>query len=67
MATTEELNDAIADNAAGPKSVTADGISVQQHEIDAQIKARNDRASQAASSTAKRGLIFTKLVPGGCG
>lgn len=63
----DDINDAIAENATGPKSVSVDGTNVQQHNIADQIAARNDVGSQAAKSTPKFGLRFTALVPPGCG
>jgi len=67
MPTEDDINDAIAENATGPKSVSVDGSNVQQHSLADQIAARNDVASQEAASKAHRGLRFTKLIPPGCG
>jgi hypothetical protein len=67
MPDVDDINDAIAENATGPKSVTVDGNNVNQHSIAEQIAARNDVASQSSASKGHRGLRFTKLVPPGCG
>lgn len=67
MPTEDDINDAIAENATGPKSVSVDGSNVQQHSLADQIAARNDVASQSSASKAHRGLRFTKLIPPGCG
>ena len=67
MPDADDISDAIAENATGPKSVTVDGNNVQQHSIPEQIAARNDVAAQQSASKAHRGLRFTRLVPPGCG
>lgn len=67
MPTEDDINDAIAENATGPKSVSVDGSNVQQHSLADQIAARNDVAAQSSTSKAHRGLRFTKLIPPGCG
>jgi hypothetical protein len=67
MPDVDDINDAIAENATGPKSVTVDGNNVNQHSLADQIAARNAVAANTASSSAKFGLRFTKLVPPGCG
>lgn len=67
MPDVDDINDSIAENATGPKSVSIDGNNVTQHSIAEQIAARNDVASQSAKSSRKFGLRFVKLVPPGAG
>ena len=55
----------IAANALGPKKVSVDGQSVEQHSIQDQIAAQEYLANQKAAKRAHRGLMFTKLVPPG--
>ena len=57
---------AIADNAAGPKSASADGQSVTQHSIKEQIEADRYAKSQAAARTGTLGIRRHKIsLPGG--
>lgn len=61
----EEIRQAIEENAKGPKQVSSDGTSVQQHSIDDQIKADRHLAQQDAAKKPRRGLRFTKLISPG--
>ena len=61
----ESLGDAISDNAAGPKKVTGDSGSVEQHSIEDQLKAERFRASKAALTKRSRGLRVSKIFPPG--
>ena len=63
----DEVDDLIDTVAAGPKSATVDGRSATSQDLDDLLKIRNDRAAQAAASTGKFGLRFSRLVPPGCG
>lgn len=61
------LEQAIADNAAGPAKASVDGQSVEQHAIRDQIEA--DRYLESKRATRRRGLgirLF-KIVAGGTG
>lgn len=61
------LDAAIAAAAAGPKKVTTDGMSVEQHPIADLIAQRKYLASltTTATSTTRMGVRFVKLIPGG--
>ena len=64
---TPNLEQAIADNAAGPAKASVDGQSVEQHAIRDQIEA--DRYLESKRATRRRGLgirLF-KIVAGGAG
>jgi hypothetical protein len=50
---------------AGPKSVTADGMTVVQHDPEQFIKAEHHLAAKCAGTSPRRGLRFTKLKPEG--
>lgn len=51
--------DQIAENATQPKSISADGVNIQQHDISSQIAADQYRRKQA---TLTSGNPFNKLV-----
>ena len=61
---TEDLEQSIRENAAGPKRAQGDSGSVEQHDLKDQIEADRYLASKEA---AKRGLGVrrTKVVPPG--
>ncbi|MCR9218106.1 MAG: hypothetical protein NXI14_13015, partial [bacterium] len=64
---TPNLEQAIADNAAGPAKASVDGQSVEQHAIRDQLEA--DRYLESKRATRRRGLgirLF-KIVAGGAG
>ena len=65
MADLTDIQDAIAENATGPKSVTNGETTVTEHSIDDQIKAANHLANKAGMNNPSRGLRFTKLIPPG--
>lgn len=65
MADLTDIQDAIAENATGPKSVTNGETSVTEHSIDDQIKAAKFTANQTGVTNPSRGLRFTKLIPPG--
>ena len=62
----EDLDSAIEQNAAGPKQVTADGVSVQQHSLTEQIAADKYLAGKrAASKNPAKAFSRVKIVPPG--
>lgn len=58
------IEQAIEDNAAGPRSVSVDGQHVEQHSLDDQIKAYRFMKSNAAADRNHRGVRFNKIQPG---
>lgn len=63
---TEDLDNAIEQNAAGPKQASADGVSVQQHSLPDQIAADKYLASKRAmSSNPGKAFARVKIVPPG--
>jgi hypothetical protein len=56
---------ALTENATGPKKATGDSGSVEQHSLPDQIAADRYLASKRAMKTRNKGLILTKLVPPG--
>jgi len=59
----EDLDSAIEQNAAGPKQVTADGVSVQQHSLTEQIAADKYLAGKrAASKNPAKAFTRVKIV-----
>lgn len=67
MATPETIEDAIEQNALGPSSVTVEGQTVTQKNIDEQIKADTYLAGKDAAGIAHFGLRFAQLIPPGTG
>jgi hypothetical protein len=61
----ETVEDAIRENAEGPKRAQGDSGSVEQHSLKDQIEADRYLSSKQAVQDPKRGLRFTKLVPPG--
>lgn len=61
----DEISDAIEENATGPKRVSGDAGSVEQHSLADQIEADKYIASKNAASNPSRGLRFTKMIPPG--
>ena len=59
------IRDAIRENARGPKKVTGDAGSVEQHPLKDQIEAERFLASKEAMKRPGLGIRFTKLVPDG--
>jgi len=59
------LENAIKDNAAGPKSASGDAGSVQQHSLIDQIAADKHIQSKEAMKTKGLGIKLVKLSPGG--
>ncbi|GDY15138.1 hypothetical protein LBMAG53_40160 [Planctomycetota bacterium] len=56
---------AIEQNATGPKQVTGDTGSVVQHNLADQIAADRYLASKAAVRRKGRGIVISKIVPPG--
>ncbi|GIW85724.1 MAG: hypothetical protein KatS3mg108_0048 [Isosphaeraceae bacterium] len=61
----DELDDAIEQNAKGPAKASGDAGSVEQHKLAEQIEADRYLASKEAAKKPNRGLRFNKLVPPG--
>ena len=61
-----ELEDSIQTNAEGPKSASADGVSVQQHSLADQIAADKYLAAKtAAHADPRKAFTRVKIVPPG--
>lgn len=61
----DELEQAIRDNAAGPRRAQGDSGSVEQHSLKDQIEADRYLASKQASASPAKALRLTRLVPPG--
>ncbi|MCO6455480.1 MAG: hypothetical protein J5I93_09300 [Pirellulaceae bacterium] len=61
----DELEDAIRENAQGPAKAAGDSGSMEQHKLPDQIAADKYLASKEAAKSKRRGLQFNKLVPPG--
>lgn len=61
--TPEDIAATIAENATGPKSVSVDGTTVNQHSIPDQIAAQNHAAAQQATSKPGFGFRFQQIKP----
>lgn len=61
----DELEQAIRDNASGPKRAQGDSGSVEQHPLKDQIAADRYLASKQASAAPAKALRLTRLVPPG--
>lgn len=61
------LEQAIADNASGPKRAEGDSGSVEQHSLADQIEADRYLASKSASKRRDRGLRMSRIAPPGAG
>jgi hypothetical protein len=62
--TNQQLKDAILENAKGPKKVTGDAGSVEQHSLQDQIAAERFLESKKATRQGL-GIRLTKLSPDG--
>jgi len=62
---TPDLDQALAENAAGPAKASVDGQSVEQHPLPDVIEADRYRESKKASRKPGIGIRFAKLVPPG--
>ena len=67
MTQPQNIDEAIEQNALGPKRVQVANQSVDQHEIADQIKADEYLAAKAAARKSHFGLRFTKIIPPGAG
>jgi hypothetical protein len=65
MATPDEIEDAISENATGPKSVTVDGQSVNQHDLSDQLDALDRLQEKASARRATMPVRIAKIRPGG--
>lgn len=61
----DELDDAIQENAQGPAKATGDSGSVEQHPLPDQIAADRYLQSKKAAKTKGLGVKLNKLVPPG--
>ena len=62
---TEEVDNKIRENAAGPKKATGDSGSIEQHALADQIAADRYLASKQATRSKGLGIRLAKLVPPG--
>jgi len=60
-----DLETDIEENAQGPKRVTGDSGSVDQHPLPDQIEADKYLAGKTATGTKRLGLRFVKIIPPG--
>ena len=67
MTTPTTVDEAIEQNALGPKRVQVGNQSVEQHSIADQILARDAEANETAKSRSDFGIRFTKIIPPGGG
>lgn len=63
--TTENLEESIRRNAAGPKSAEVDGQKVEQHSLPDQIEADKYLASKKVMKSRNSGLKFSKMSHSG--
>jgi len=63
MSSTNDINDAIARNATGPKKVQVGNQSVEQHPVADQIAAANHQAATQAAIQPGLGLRFRQITP----
>jgi dihydroorotate dehydrogenase len=64
MTTPEITDQQIADAAAAPQSVSADGVTVTNRSMDDLRKAREELANNTNASKPRRGVLFAKMIPG---
>jgi len=62
---TEDLQDAIKQNAEGPKQASADGVNVQQHSLADQIAADKYLEAKKARKNPSKAFTRVKIVPPG--
>jgi len=60
-----DLENAIRENAAGPKKASGDAISAEQHPLQDQIAADKYLASKQAARARGLGIKLAKISPGG--
>jgi len=61
----DEVEQAIKDNAAGPKRAKGDSGEVEQHDLKDQIEADRYLNSKAAAKKKRLGIKMAKAVPPG--
>lgn len=61
----DNLEQAIRDNASGPKSASGDAGSVEQHSLPDQIAADKHLSSKQAMRSKCMGIKLLKISPGG--
>lgn len=61
----DDILDKIAENAEGPKQVSGDSGSVQQHDLSDQIEADRYVRARDAQAQRARGFRVSKIVPPG--
>ena len=59
------IQNAITENAQGPKKVTGDAGSVEQHSLKDQIEAEKFTQAQKAAAQPGLGIKLLKIQPGG--
>lgn len=64
MTTPEITDQQIADAAAAPQSVSADGVTVTNRSMADLRQAREELANNSNASKPRRGLLFSKLIHG---
>lgn len=64
---TDDLEQNIKDNAAGPKRAQGDAGSVEQHSLKDQVEADRYLASKQVATNPGKAVRFTRLVPPGAG
>ncbi len=62
---TEDLDNTIRDNAAGPKRARGDSGEMEQHSLSDQIAADKYLESKKASRSQGLGIKLAKISPGG--
>ena len=67
MSTPEDIDEAMEQNALGPKSMSQDGASITQQTLQDQIAYANYKAGKTAARNKNFGLRITKLIPPGGG
>jgi hypothetical protein len=60
---TEDLTDSIEESAKGPRQVTADGVTAQQHSLPDQIEADKYLAQKKAAGDPAKAFARAKIVP----
>jgi hypothetical protein len=63
--TDETLDNTIRESAAGPRKVSGDAGSVEQHSLPEQIAADKYLESKRASRSRGLGIRWVKITPGG--
>lgn len=63
MPDADDISDAIAENATGPKKVKVADHEVEQHPLQDQIAAQQHAAAQQAATKPGAGLRFQQITP----